>query len=202
MKKMFSKWISVGMAAMVAVCALMMPASAAEIFPLQAYTEDQPMGIFVKSPFIDVEVDGESFQIKGNNPQANGEPNVVFYVTRAQLEATPYLILDIANSGDPEVGPLFHVRGQWVNDTLNTPKFYHSARANGMTGLTCIDLLTTMKLVGDDPSGMNIHIHHVNHPYDDTSKQPLVFNKIYLTSEPIENTWEEKEDTILMRIFG
>ena len=176
-------------AALAGLC--LFPASAEEKYPMRGYTEDQawddahPEAYFVKSPVLDVELegDGTTFYIGNLDPKLNGEPNAVWYASRAQIELTPYLIIDVGNEGDPEVGPRMHVEAYWL-DYSGQKKFMYSERVNGM-GKVCFALRDDMLRLGDCPNGMNITICHVWDAADPTTAEKIKINEMYLSSEPL-----------------
>lgn len=168
--------------------------SAASRYQLKGYTENQEWGAFVLHPCIDIKVEGNSFEISNNNYRANGEPNIVWWIPGDQLEKTPYLIVDVANKGTEDIGPGMHIWAYWLNRS-GQKYFVRSMKANNMSGVSCFNLKEEMDKLGADTNGLNLNIATVYDPNDSTSLDPLQFNEVYLSSEPLESTATTKAPT-------
>ncbi len=157
--------------------------SAASKYQLKGYTENQEWGAFVLHPCIDIKVEGNAFEISNNNYRANGEPNIVWWISGDQLEKTPYLIVDVANKGTEDIGPGMHIWAYWLNRS-GQKYFVRSMKANNMSGVSCFNLKEELDKLGADTNGINLNIATVYDPNDSTSLDPLRFNEVYLSSEP------------------
>ena len=156
-------------------------------YQLQSSTEDNDEIGFYLHPDAKVTVKDKGFELTRKEGSTAEAFNIAWVIPLEQLKKTPYLMLEIGNTGRDDEGTIIYMHAYWENGTPNTVvkfnDFAKTRRANTLNGFNkfpLLDAVNTLKVKTDEVAlAIGVSIERA----DGTTLDPLVIKDAYLYGE-------------------